>query len=98
MPLKNVALASIALLLIGMFGWSYLEGTSLSNGFMNASLSITGLGPVNNPLNGRNSEMFIGIFALLSGILIIWAGHEIFQGGNETVDIYRERKKDQNTY
>jgi hypothetical protein len=71
--LKN---AVIGLLLIavslaaGMSGYHYLEGMSWMDAYLNASMILSGMGPV-EPLKTEWGKFFAGSYALFSGIFFL---------------------------
>ena len=66
-----MAIAVIFLALaIGMFGYHYLEGLAWLDSFLNASMILGGMGPVNE-LHYTASKLFAGVYALFSGIIFI---------------------------
>jgi len=68
-----VALALIAVsLLIGMAGYHILEGLSWIDAFLNASMLLGGMGPVNTPAT-FGGKLFAGLYALYCGLAVILA-------------------------
>ena len=66
-----IALALIAVsLIIGMLGYHNLEGLSWSEAFLNASMLLGGMGPVNAPAT-FGGKLFAGIYALYCGLAVI---------------------------
>lgn len=66
-----VALTLIAVsLLIGMVGYRSLEGLSWIDAFLNASMLLGGMGPVNPPLS-FGGKLFAGLYALYCGLAVI---------------------------
>ena len=57
-------------LLIGMLGYHFFEGLSWLDAFLNASMILSGMGPV-NPLQTTAGKLFAGFYALYSGLLLI---------------------------
>ena len=70
------ALISLALilvsLLVGMVGYHFLEGLSWVDAFLNASMLMGGMGPVNG-LRTDNGKVFAGLYALYCGLVEIIA-------------------------
>lgn len=66
-----VALALITIsLLIGMIGYHLLEGLSWVDAFLNASMLLGGMGPVNVPAT-YGGKLFAGFYALYCGLAVI---------------------------
>jgi hypothetical protein len=70
------ALISLALivvsLVIGMIGYSTLEGLSAVDAFLNAAMLMGGMGPVNDPQTA-GGKVFAGIYALFCGMVLLIA-------------------------
>lgn len=66
-----VALAVVgASLFIGMVGYHAFEGLGWMDAFLNASMLLGGMGPVNAP--GTNGgKLFAGLYALYCGLVVI---------------------------
>lgn len=66
--------ASIVLLLVslaaGMIGFMYFEGLRWRDAFLNASMLLSGMGPVDTTLS-ENGKVFAGLYALYSGLVVI---------------------------
>lgn len=56
----------------GMFGYSYFEGMAIIDAFANASMILSGMGPL-APMNTFGGKLFAGCYALYSGIALIGA-------------------------
>ena len=66
-----IALAVIAVsLFIGMVGYHILEGLSWIDAFLNASMLLGGMGPVNTPVTS-GGKLFAGLYALYCGLAVI---------------------------
>jgi hypothetical protein len=66
-----IALALIAIsLFIGMIGYHLLKGLSWINAFLNASMLLGGMGPVNAPLT-FGGKLFAGLYSLYCGLAVI---------------------------
>ncbi len=66
-----VALAAIVLALgMGILGYHCLEGLSWLDSFLNASMILGGMGPVND-LHSESAKLFAGFYALFSGLIFI---------------------------
>jgi hypothetical protein len=59
-------------LLIGIFGYHYLEGLSWIDSLVNASMLLGGMGPV-NPLVTTAGKFFASFYALFSGMILLVA-------------------------
>lgn len=69
----NIVLATgmIAIsLAAGMFGYSYFESLGPVDAFLNASMILSGMGPVGT-MQTTGGKLFAGIYALYSGVFII---------------------------
>ena len=60
---------SIALF-IGMYGYHVSEGMSWIDSFVNASMILSGMGPL-TPLTTFGGKLFAGCYALFSGLVFI---------------------------
>jgi hypothetical protein len=54
----------------GMAGYAYFEGLSCLDSFLNASMILGGMGPVEN-LKTPGGKMFAGLYALYSGLVFL---------------------------
>jgi hypothetical protein len=59
-----------ASLLIGMLGYHGFEGLAWIDAFLNASMILSGMGPV-NPVVTVGGKIFAGCYALFSGLALI---------------------------
>lgn len=64
-------------LLIGMAGYVRFEGLSWVDAFLNASMLLGGMGPVNPPQSFAG-KLFAGLFALYAGLVFIVAAALLF--------------------
>ncbi len=64
-------------LLIGMFGYRTLEGQSWIDAFLNASMLLSGMGPISTPQTFAG-KLFAGSYALYSGFVVILASGIVF--------------------
>lgn len=55
---------------LGMSGYSYFENMSLVDSFLNASMILSGMGPVST-LETTGGKVFAGCYALFSGIIFL---------------------------
>lgn len=68
-----VATALLALSLgIGMAGYSAFEGLNMTDAFLNASMLLGGMGPVDAPRH-ESGKIFAGLYALYSGLVFLVA-------------------------
>ena len=66
-----IALALIAVsLFIGMIGYHVLEKLEWIDAFLNASMLLGGMGPVNPPAT-FGGKLFAGLYALYCGLVVI---------------------------
>lgn len=54
----------------GMTGYHVLEGLSWLDSFLNASMLLSGMGPLMSPLTD-GGKLFAGLYALYSGFVVI---------------------------
>jgi hypothetical protein len=55
-------------LLLGAIGYVYFEAHSWHDGFLNGAMMLGGLGPLHPP-SSNSGKIFVGIFALYSGLI-----------------------------
>ena len=60
----------IVSLSVGMVGYHTLEGLSWIDAFLNASMLLGGMGPVNTPVT-FGGKLFAGLYALYCGLAVI---------------------------
>lgn len=65
----SVVLISVSLV-VGMVGYHSLEGLSWIDAFLNASMLLGGMGPVDAPLTFAG-KLFAGVYALYCGLAVI---------------------------
>jgi len=58
-------------LFIGMVGYHMLESLSWTDAFLNASMILGGMGPVDT-LSTSGGKLFAGFYALYSGLVVIF--------------------------
>ena len=58
-------------LAVGMTGYHLLEGLDWLDAFLNATMLLGGMGPVNNPVS-TGGKLFAGFYALYCGIVVIF--------------------------
>jgi hypothetical protein len=59
-------------LLVGMAGYGYFEGMSGIDAFANASMILSGMGPL-EPVKTWGGKLFAGLYALYSGVALLAA-------------------------
>jgi len=70
---RNGAIALSVLLSclgIGMIGYHHFEAMSWLDAFLNASMILSGMGPVDRPKTD-GGELFAGCYALFSGVMFL---------------------------
>ena len=55
---------------VGMLGYEYFERLAWRDAFLNASMLLSGMGPVDPPQTA-NGKLFAGFYALYAGIVFI---------------------------
>ncbi len=64
-------------LLIGIFGYHITEGMSWIDSFVNASMILGGMGPV-DALHSSEGKLFAGCYALFSGVVFLLGAAVLF--------------------
>ena len=64
-------------LLVGMAGYWGLAGLDATDSFLNASMILSGMGPV-DPLPSRAAKWFAGVYALYSGVAVLAVAGLVF--------------------
>lgn len=64
-------------LLAGMAGYSWFEGLNATDSFLNASMILSGMGPVNH-VESEGGKIFAGIYALYSGLAVLAVAGLVF--------------------
>ena len=59
-------------LALGMYGYEHFEGLPARDAFLNASMLLGGMGPVNAPQSGAG-KLFAGSYALYAGLVFLFA-------------------------
>lgn len=72
----GAALVAISLF-IGMLGYHVLEGFSWLDAFVNASMLLGGMGPV-DPVRTAGGKLFAGLYALYCGFAVLAIAGIIF--------------------
>ncbi|HST27479.1 MAG TPA: hypothetical protein VLK26_03835 [Rudaea sp.] len=72
----GVILIAISLL-IGMLGYHFLESLSWLDAFVNASMLLGGMGPV-DPVRTTGGKLFAGLYALYCGFTVLAIAGIIF--------------------
>ena len=65
----DIILLSVSLA-IGVFGYHFFNNLSYVDSFVNASMILGGMGPV-DPLINSTAKIFAGVYALYSGITFL---------------------------
>lgn len=71
--LRSVLLCGAFVLIslaIGMMGFHWIEGMAWIDAFLNASMLLSGMGPVGSPASDAG-KLFAGIYALYSGFAVL---------------------------
>ena len=71
--LRHLALAAAFVtvsLFIGMAGYAHFEGLAWRDAFLNASMLLGGMGPVETPQT-PGGKVFAGLYALYSGLVFL---------------------------
>ena len=63
--------------LIGMGGYAYFERLGWRDAFLNATMLLGGMGPVETP-QSPGGKLFAGLYALYSGLIFLVAAAVIF--------------------
>ncbi len=66
------AVLTLVGLAIGMAGYSYFEGMSLADAYVNAAMILSGMGPLGE-LKTLGGKIFAGTYAIFSGLIIVLA-------------------------
>jgi len=64
-------------LAFGMAGYAYFEGFGATDSFLNASMILGGMGPV-DVMHTRAGKIFAGAYALYSGLAVLAAAGLVF--------------------
>jgi len=59
-------------LALGMWGYMHFDGEDSVEAFLNASMLLGGMGPVDNP-NSQAGKIFAGLYALYCGLVLLVA-------------------------
>ncbi|MFN3624883.1 MAG: hypothetical protein ACK4TP_12575 [Hyphomicrobium sp.] len=59
-------------LVLGIAGYMYFEGMSLTDAFLNASMILSSMGPAAE-LHTQGGKIFAGFYALYSGLVVVIA-------------------------
>jgi hypothetical protein len=77
---RNFAAALVLIgvsLIGGMIGYHYLEGMTWIDAFANASMILSGMGPLGT-LQTWDGKLFAGLYALYSGLALVLATGIVF--------------------
>ena len=72
----GVVLVTVSLA-VGMAGYHGLEGLSWIDAFVNASMILSGMGPLMSPVTTAG-KLFAGLYALYSGLAVLVIAGVIF--------------------
>jgi hypothetical protein len=72
----GIALVSVSLA-FGMAGYSFFEHIGIVDAFLNASMILSGMGPVLNPAS-VGGKLFAGFYALYSGFAVLGIAGVVF--------------------
>jgi hypothetical protein len=61
---------TVVSLVVGMLGYMALGGLSLVDAFLNATMILGGMGPV-DVLHSDSAKVFAGVYALFSGFILL---------------------------
>lgn len=78
--LRSAAIGSAIIfgsLFLGMLGYRQFEGMNWTDAFLNASMLLSGMGPISAPAT-ENGKLFAGMYALYSGFVVILASGIVF--------------------
>jgi hypothetical protein len=64
-------------LILGVCGYHFLEDLAWIDAFVNASMILGGMGPV-DPVKTTGGKLFAGCYALYSGLIVIMAAGVLF--------------------
>ena len=64
-------------LAVGMAGYMFFEGLNLVDAFLNASMILSGMGPIHNPAT-TGGKLFAGFYAIFSGFAVLGVAAVIF--------------------
>ncbi len=67
----------VASLLFGMAGYAFFEGLGPTDSFLNASMILSGMGPVNH-VESEGGKIFAGLYALYSGLAVLAVAGLVF--------------------
>lgn len=72
---RAVGLAMVLILpslVVGIAGYRYFEGMTLTDAFLNASMILSSMGPA-MPLKTEGGKIFAGLYAMYSGLVVVIA-------------------------
>jgi hypothetical protein len=66
-----LTLATVGMaLLIGVLGYRFIAGLSWMDALLNASMILTGMGPV-SPMTDNAAKLFASVYAMFSGVVFL---------------------------
>ena len=66
-----------ASLAVGMAGYAFFESLGFVDAFVNASMILSGMGPLHNPVT-TGGKVFAGVYALYSGLAVLVIAATVF--------------------
>ena len=104
---RNIVIAALIILFslaVGMVGYKYYCPVSWAEAFVDASMILTGMGPVDNPESDAG-KVFTGLYAIYSGVIFLSlaaivlapALHRLMNGLHVPLDEEEENNKKQAT-
>lgn len=95
--LRHFAVAMLLLVIslwIGMAGYEHYEHLAWRDAFLNASMLLGGMGPVNNPVTPAG-KLFAGCYALYAGIMfIVTAGIIVAPVAHRLLHLFHSDERD----
>ena len=80
---RHAAFAILLLILsmgIGMWGYEHFENLPWRDAFLNSSMLLGGMGPV-DPLKTPGGKLFAGFFALYAGVVFLFSAGLLVASG-----------------
>lgn len=71
-------LVALGALAGGMLGYHHFEELSWTDSFLNASMILSGMGPVEQEFKSEGGKIFAGIYALFSGTVFLAVAGLVF--------------------
>ncbi|MGZ5085346.1 MAG: hypothetical protein ACXWG9_16085 [Usitatibacter sp.] len=64
-------------LAVGIGGYMYFERLAFMDAFLNASMILSGMGPIHNPAT-TGGKLFAGVYAIFSGFAVLGVAAVVF--------------------